>query len=161
RPDKYKHAAMFPIRTPAKMPDGRYLQPVAALECNFPKPGAEPALMSHDDVTTFFHEFGHVLHHLLTRAELATYAGTNTVRDFVEAPSQMFEEWSWSREVLDRFAKHHKTGAKIPDDLFKAMTAARGFGRALDTQRQIFLARLDQELHTRPVPIDSTRVVQE
>jgi thimet oligopeptidase len=161
RADKYKHAAMFPIRTPAKLPDGRYLEPVAALECNFPKPGAEPALMSHEDVVTFFHEFGHVLHHLLTRAELATYAGTNTVRDFVEAPSQMFEEWAWSRDVLDRFAKHHKTGAKIPDELFKAMTAARGFGRALDTQRQIFLAKLDQELHTRPVPIDSTQVVQQ
>ena len=161
RPDKYKHAAMFPIRTPALMPDGRYLTPIAALECNFPKPGSAPALMSHEEVVTFFHEFGHVLHHLLTRAELATYAGTNTVRDFVEAPSQMFEEWAWSREVLDRFAKHHKTGAKIPDDLFKAMTAARGFGRALDTQRQLFLATLDQELHTRPPGFDSTRVVQD
>ncbi|APR76120.1 Thimet oligopeptidase [Minicystis rosea] len=161
RPDKYKHAAMFPIRTPAKLADGRYLTPIAALECNFPKPGSAPALMSHEDVVTFFHEFGHVLHHLLTRGELASYSGTNTVRDFVEAPSQMFEEWAWSREVLDLFAKHHKTGAKIPDDLFKAMKAARGFGRALDTQRQLFLATLDQELHTRPAGFDSTRVVQE
>jgi thimet oligopeptidase len=161
RPDKYKHAAMFPIRTPARLADGTYLTPIAALECNFPRPGAEPALMSHEDVVTFFHEFGHVLHHLLTRAELATYAGTNTVRDFVEAPSQMFEEWAWSREVLDRFAKHHQTGAPLPDKLFKAMKAARGFGRALDTQRQIFLATLDQELHSRPPGFDSTTVVQE
>jgi thimet oligopeptidase len=106
-------------------------------------------------------EFGHVLHHLLTKSALATYAGTNTVRDFVEAPSQMFEEWPWSREVLDLFARHYKTHATIPEELFKAMHAARGFGRALDTQRQIFLATLDQELHTRPPGFDSTRVVEE
>jgi thimet oligopeptidase len=161
RPDKYKHAAMFPIRTPAKMADGRYLTPIAALECNFPKPGKEPALMSHEEVVTFFHEFGHVLHHVLTRAELASYAGTNTVRDFVEVPSQMFEEWAWSREVLDRFAKHYQTGKPIPDDLFKAMTASRAFGRALDTQRQLFLAMLDLELHSRKPGFDSTAVVQE
>lgn len=161
RPDKYKHAAMFPIRSAARLPDGRYLMPIAALECNFPKPGAEPALMSHEDVRTFFHEFGHVLHHLLTRAELATYAGTNTVRDFVEVPSQAFEEWAWTREVLDRFAKHHKTGAPIPGDLWKAMKAARSFGRALDTQRQLFLATLDQELHARSPRVDSTAVVQQ
>jgi thimet oligopeptidase len=83
------------------------------------------------------------------------------VRDFVEAPSQMFEEWAWSREVLDLFARHHKTGVKIPDPLFAAMKAARTFGRALDTQRQIFLATLDQELHTREPGFDSTRVVEE
>jgi thimet oligopeptidase len=161
REGKYKHAAMFPIRTPARLPDGRYLAPIAALECNFPKPGSEPALMSHEEVVTFFHEFGHVLHHLLTKSALATYAGTNTVRDFVEAPSQMFEEWAWSREVLDLFARHHKTHATIPEELFKAMHAARAFGRALDTQRQVFLASLDQELHTRPPGFDSTRVVEE
>jgi thimet oligopeptidase len=161
REGKYKHAAMFPIRTPSREPDGRYLMPIASLECNFPKPGATPALMSHEDVTTFFHEFGHVLHHVLTKSELSTYAGTNTVRDFVEAPSQMFEEWAWSREVLDLFARHHKTGAKIPDDLWKAMTAARTFGRALDNQRQVFLATLDQELHTREPGSDSTKVVEE
>ena len=161
REGKYKHAAMFPLRTPARLADGRYLAPIAALECNFPKPGPEAALMSHEEVVTFFHEFGHVLHHLLTRSELATYAGTNTVRDFVEAPSQMFEEWAWSREVLDMFARHHKSGATIPDDLFKAMHAARTFGRALDTQRQVFLAMLDQELHTRDPGFDSTRVVEE
>jgi thimet oligopeptidase len=164
RPDKYKHAAMFPIRTPRRLEDGRYVQPTAALECNFPKPGAEAALMSHEDVVTFFHEFGHVLHHLLTQESLASYAGSNTVRDFVEAPSQMFEEWPWSREVLDLFARHHKTGAKIPDKLFDAMKASRSFGLALSTQRQVFLASLDQELHTRNASVDrvdSTKVVEE
>ncbi len=113
---------------------------------------------------TFFHEFGHVLHHILTRSQLATYSGTNTVRDFVEAPSQMFEEWAWNRDVLDRFAHHHKTGAKIPDALFQGMQRSRAFGRALGTQRQIFLATLDMEFHARAggdTKIDTTKVVAE
>ncbi|MFO0758324.1 MAG: M3 family metallopeptidase [Byssovorax sp.] len=161
RPDKFKHMAMFPIRDRKRLADGSYRTPVASLECNFPKPGAEPALLSHEEVVTFFHEFGHVLHHLLTRSDLASYAGTNTVRDFVEAPSQMFEEWPWSREVLDIFARHYQTGAKIPDDLFAAMQKARGFGRALDTQRQLVFATLDIEYHSRAPGFDTTALVEE
>lgn len=161
RPDKYKHAAMFGVRTAKRLRDGRWQEPVAALVCNFPKPGEQPALMTHEDVVTFFHEFGHVLHHLLTRSELASYSGTATVRDFVEAPSQMFEEWAWSREVLDLFARHHQTGEKIPDDLFAAMQKARTFGRALATQRQLFIATLDFEYHSRVPPFDTTKVVEE
>jgi thimet oligopeptidase len=161
RPDKFKHAAMFSVRSGKLLPGGIYQTPEAALECNFPKPGAEPALMTHTQVTTFFHEFGHVLHKLLSTSELATYSGTETVRDFVEAPSQMFEEWAWTREVLDLFARHHKTGAKIPDELFSAMTRARSFGRALDTQRQLFLAMLDQAYFTRDPGFDTTKVVEE
>jgi len=160
RADKYKHAAMFTVRTAKRLSDGTWQTPVAALECNFPKPGEQAALMSHEDVVTFFHEFGHVLHHLLTRSELASYSGTAAVRDFVEAPSQMFEEWAWSREVLDLFAKHHKTGEKIPDDLYQAMTRARSFGRALATQRQLFLASIDQEFHARDAVGDTTKIVE-
>lgn len=161
RPDKYKHAAMFNVRTAKRMKDGTYRTPMAALVCNFPKPGAQPALMQHDEVVTFFHEFGHVLHHLLTRSELASFSGTSTVRDFVEAPSQMFEEWAWSREVLDLFASHYKTHEKLPDSLFDAMKASRSFGRALATQRQLFLAMLDLEYHSRTPPLDTTRVLRE
>lgn len=160
RPDKYKHAAMFTVRTAKRHRDGSWQTPIAALECNFPKPGQQAALMSHEDVATFFHEFGHVLHQLLTRSELAFYSGSAAVRDFVEAPSQMFEEWSWSREVLDLFARHHRTGEKIPDDLYSAMTRARSFGRALATQRQLFLASLDQELHGRDPVGDTTKIVE-
>jgi thimet oligopeptidase len=166
RPDKYKHAAMFSLRTAKRLPDGRYQLPEAALECNFPKPSdpassGPPALMTHEEVSTFFHEFGHVLHQLLTQSEIAAYSGTNTVLDFVEAPSQMFEEWTWSREVLDLFAHHDKTGAKIPDGMYTAMLKSRGFGRALATQRQLFLAYLDYEYHTREPGFDTTRVVEE
>jgi thimet oligopeptidase len=165
RPDKFKHAAMFSVRTAKRLSDGRYQLPEAALECNFPKPseaaGGPPALMTHDEVTTFFHEFGHVLHHLLTKSELALYSGSNTVLDFVEAPSQMFEEWTWSREVLDLFAHHYKTGAKIPDDLFAAMQRSRAFGRALSTERQLFLAFLDLSYHSREPGFDTTKVLEE
>ena len=164
RPDKFKHAAMFPVRVAKLLADGTYQLPVASLECNFPKPGAEPALMPHTEVVTFFHEFGHVLHHILTTSQLASYSGTNAVRDFVEAPSQMFEEWAWSREVLDLFAAHVKTGAKIPNDLFSAMQKARTFGRALDTQRQLGLAALDLAYHTRDphaAGFDTTKIYQE
>jgi thimet oligopeptidase len=165
RPDKFKHAAMFSMRTAKRLSDGTYQLPEAALECNFPKPdptpGAPAALMTHPEVSTFFHEFGHVLHHLLTKSEIAAYSGSNTVLDFVEAPSQMFEEWVWSREVLDKFAHHYKTGAKIPDDLYAAMLKARSFGRALSTERQLFLAYLDFEYHSREPGFDTTKVVAE
>ncbi len=164
RPDKFKHAAMFPIRSAKRLADGSYQLPAAVLECNFPPPaapGAPPALMEHGDVVTFFHEFGHVLHHVLTRSDLATYSGANTVQDFVEAPSQMFEEWAWNKDVLDRFAKHYATGAKIPDALFASMTKSRAFGRALATQRQLFLASIDFEYHSRTPGFDTTKVLEE
>jgi thimet oligopeptidase len=164
RSDKFKHAAMFPIRSAKLLPSGETQLPMAVLECNFPKPSGSadsPALMEHGDVVTFFHEFGHVLHHILTRSELATYSGANTVQDFVEAPSQMFEEWAWDRDVLDRFARHHATGAKIPDALFASMKASRSFGRALAMQRQIFFATLDMEYHSREPGFDSTKVLSE
>jgi thimet oligopeptidase len=161
REGKYKHAAMFEIRGGKKLENGKYLEPITALVCNFPKPGDTPALMTHSDVTTYFHEFGHTLHHVLTQQELSSYAGTNTARDFVEAPSQMFEEWSYRRETLDLFAKHYQTGKPIPENLFQAMSKSRGFGRALSTERQISLATLDFEYHVRPWPLSTDTVFQE
>lgn len=162
REGKFKHAAMFEIRPGVELRDGTYLTPISALMCNFPKPtGDGPALMSHSDVTTFFHEYGHALHHVLTRQPLASFSGTNTARDFVEAPSQMLEEWTYRREILDLFAKHWKTGAKIPEELFQAMTKARSFGRALATERQLSLATLDFEYHRRTEKFDTDAVMAE
>jgi len=161
RPNKFKHMAMFPLRTAKRLRSGAYVTPMAALECNFPKPGAEPALLRHEDVVTFFHEFGHVLHQILTRSELAAYSGTSAARDFVEAPSQLFEEWAYAREVLERFARHHETGEKIPDGLFEAMQKARSFGRALSTQRQLVFATLDFEYHAREPGFDTTKLADE
>jgi thimet oligopeptidase len=162
REGKYKHAAVFSIRDTMKMPDGSRLMPIAAIECNFPKPGgAAPALMSHQDAVTFFHEFGHVLHHVLSEAELASFAGTSVARDFVESPSQMLEEWAWNKETLALFARHHDTNVPLPASLHAAMLRSRGFGRALSTQRQLYLAALDQAYHTRPLPLDTTKVLAE
>src|SRR5262249_22430281 len=161
RPGKYKHAAMFPIVQPKRLHDGSALLPTAALECNFPKPGAAAALMMHEDVITFFHEFGHVLHHILTRSELATYSGSNAVRDFVERPSQMVEEWPGSREGLDLFARHIAKGNKIPDELFTAMQRSRRFGMALETQRQVFFATVDFEFHSRAPGFNTTELVEQ
>ncbi|MDB4938335.1 MAG: Thimet oligopeptidase [Labilithrix sp.] len=162
REGKYKHAAVFSIRDTVKMQDGSRLVPMAAIECNFPRPGGGgAALMSHSDAVTFFHEFGHVLHHVLSEAELSSFAGTSVARDFVESPSQMLEEWAWAKETLDLFAVHHETGKPMPKTLHAAMLRSRGFGRALQTQRQLFLAALDQTYHTRPLPFDTTKVLQE
>lgn len=162
REGKYKHAAVFSIRDTTTMPDGSRLLPIAAMECNFPKPGgAAPALMSHQDAVTFFHEFGHVLHHLLSESELASQSGTSVARDFVESPSQMLEEWAWNKDTLALFARHHETNAPLPASLHAAMLRSRGFGRALATQRQLYLAALDQAYHTRPLPFDSTKVLAE
>lgn len=162
REGKYKHAAVFSIRDTAKMADGSRLMPIAAIECNFPKPGgAAPALMSHQDAVTFFHEFGHVLHHLLSESELSSFSGTSVARDFVESPSQMLEEWAWNKDTLALFARHHDTNAPLPAPLHAAMLRSRGFGLAISTQRQLYLAALDQAYHTRPVPLDTTKVLAE
>ena len=162
RPSKFKHAAVFGLVPRRAFADGATTLPSAALVCNFARASAgQPALMSHEDVVTFFHETGHVLHQLLTESRFASFSGTATARDFVETPSQTFEEWAWRREVLDLFARHFETGERLPDDLFAAMHRARGFGRALGTQRQLFLAALDLAYHTRPAPLDTSAVLRE
>lgn len=160
RDDKYKHAAVFPLRPTFTM-EGERVLPFAGLICNFPRPGDSPALLDHDQVTTFFHEFGHALHSVLSRSELAHFAGTNVVHDFVEVPSQLFEEWAWQRETLDLFARHHATDALIPEELYRAMIDARTFGDAIFTDRQLFLAKLDQEYHVRPPEFDTSKVLEE
>lgn len=161
RDGKYKHAAVFSIRDTVKLDDGARVLPIAAIECNFPKPGAAPALMNHGDVVTFFHEFGHILHHVLSESDFARFSGSRVARDFVESPSQMLEEWAWSKETLDLFARHHDTNAPLPKALHAAMLRSRGFGRAVATQRQLFLAALDQAYHTRQTPLDTTKVLAE
>src|ERR687894_3282726 len=91
---------------------------VSAVVANFTKPSADgPSLLRHTEVVTLFHEFGHVLHECLTRTELTRFSGTRTETDFVEAPSQIMEHWTWSAEVLQRFARHHQTGEPIPVEL--------------------------------------------
>ena len=123
--------------------------PVAAAVCNFPRPTAsQPALLSHRDVETFFHEFGHVMHQLCSKAELEMFAGTRVERDFVEAPSQMLENWCWQPAALARMSAHHQTGEPIPDALMAALLASRNANSGILNMRQIVLASFDQAIHT-------------
>jgi len=123
--------------------------PIAYLTCNFAPPTPEtPSLLTHDDVTTLFHEFGHGLHHMLTEVDLPSVAGIDGVEwDAVELPSQFMENFAWQREALALFAKHWKTGAPLPEDLFKRMLAARYYHAGLFLVRQLEFALFDFRLH--------------
>lgn len=160
REGKYKHAAMFPVITGI----GGVQAPEAALVCNFTAPRAgAPALLEHDDVKTFFHEFGHLLHHLLGgHQRWAGVSGIRTEWDFVEAPSQMLEEWVWDAETLRTFARHHRTGEPIPADLVARMKAASDFGKGLQVRHQMYYAALSLSLYDRdPASVDTTALSRE
>ena len=163
RPNKYNHAAQFSLLSRKRWPDGSLQKPLVALVCNFSKPTADrPALLPHSEVRTFFHEFGHCLHSILTNAETTQFSGTRVARDFVEAPSQMFENWVWDAEVLKRFAKHYETGEVLPADLLEGMLAARNLGSGMSNQAQVFLGSLDLAYHTAPGgEVDSVAVGNE
>jgi thimet oligopeptidase len=147
RPGKFNHAAQFPIRAGVpgiQMPEG-------ALVCNFPggTPG-DPGLMEYDDVTTFFHEFGHLLHSMFGgHQRWEPISGITTEWDFVEAPSQMLEEWTREASVLRVFAKHYQTGEPIPVDMVQKMRKASVFGRAIDTAYQVLYAELSLNIYNR------------
>ena len=147
REGKFGHAAAFDLVPGHAGPDG-YVLPVTAILCNFTKPaGTAPSLLRHDEVTTLFHEFGHVLHNSLGHTRLVRFSGYNTEWDFVEAPSQIMEHWCWNADVLRRFARHHETGAPIPDGLVEQLVAARDLHISLAMLRQVSFGMLDMALH--------------
>jgi thimet oligopeptidase len=157
REGKYKHAAAFPIRTGV---EGQQL-PEAALICNFPGADDPSALMEHSDVETFFHEFGHLVHHLFGgHQRWLGVSGFSTEWDFVEAPSQMLEEWGWDKAVLKRFAVN-KAGETIPDHLIAKMQKARDFGKGLWVRHQMFYAALSLNYYNQdPSKIDLAAVAK-
>jgi len=108
-------------------PDGKWQTPVSAMVCNFTKPTAtDPSLLSHDEVETYFHEFGHVMHNMCTESKIGYFSGTSVYQDFVEAPSQMLENWVWNADVLASLSGNYKDHSqKLPKDLLDRMIAAR------------------------------------
>jgi len=136
--------------------------PVAYLVCNFTPPiGDDPALLSHGEVETLFHEFGHTLHHLLTKVNEYSVAGINGVEwDAVELPSQFLENWCWQEQGLDLIAKHYQSGEGLPSDLLEKMRAAKNFQSAMQTVRQLEFALFDILLHQRDNNIVDSAAVQ-
>ncbi|NCC20908.1 MAG: M3 family peptidase [Alphaproteobacteria bacterium] len=129
---------------------GTVERPVVAICCNFPKPsGDTPSLLSHDEVTTLFHEMGHAMHALLSDVTYSSVAGTNVLWDFVELPSQVQENWAYSKETLDLFARHYQTGESIPEGLVKKLNKAKNFMVAWSGLRQIAFCTLDMAWHDR------------
>ncbi|WP_018871626.1 M3 family metallopeptidase [Thioalkalivibrio sp. ALJ16] len=137
--------------------------PVAYMTCNSTPPvDGKAALFTHDEVITLFHEFGHGLHHMLTRVDEPEIAGINGVEwDAVELPSQFMENWCWEREALDLFARHHETGAPMPDDLFQRLQGTRHFHAALQLLRQVEFSLFDMRLHAAPAPRDAAAIQQQ
>lgn len=132
-----------------ELPDGGLQTPIAYLVCNFQSPvNGQPALLTHDDVTTLFHEFGHGLHHMLTRVDTLAVSGISGVEwDAVELPSQFMENWAWEWEIVESMTSHVKTSEKMPRALFDRMLAARNFQAGLQTLRQIEFSLFDMILH--------------
>ncbi len=160
REGKYGHAAMFSLLSGVTEKQ----LPAASLVCNFPLPSdSGPALMEHDQVVTFFHEFGHLMHHLLAgRHDWVTLSGISCESDFVEVPSQLLEEWPWNYEVLKRFAVHHQTGEPIPKELVEKMRKSEEFGKGVHVMRQMFYASLSLRYHDRnPDGFDLLQVVKQ
>jgi oligopeptidase A len=159
RPEKRSGAWMDECIVAKSLPSGRAL-PVAQLVCNFSAPvGSAPSLLTHEEVTTLFHEFGHGLHHMLTRVAYPSIAGINGVAwDAVELPSQFMENFVWRAEVLPLISAHVDTGKSLPVDVLQRLLGTRTFNAALDTLRQIELASFDFELHANFDPAQGARV---
>jgi len=161
RDNKFNHAACFTM-IPGKETSQGYQKPLASLVTNFPRPTkTAPSLLTHSDVVTLFHEFGHLMHDLLTQAPFSAQSGTSTKRDFVEVPSQIFEHWAWEYESLKRFALHYQTGEVLPADLHQKMVDAKNLGSGLFTLQQIFYGMLDMTFHDRYDPQGDTLTTTE
>lgn len=147
REGKYGHAAAFDLIDGGVVGD-YYTAPLAALVCNFSKPSKEnPSLLSHDEVETFFHEFGHIMHDVLTKTRYESNAGFHVAWDFVEMPSQMLENWGWNKNILKKISGHFKTHKPLSDTMIANIVRARKFRVSTMYLRQMLLSLFDMKLH--------------
>lgn len=149
RPHKQGGAWMDVLQSRRKLEDGRVQLPIATLTCNFAKAsGNKPAILSHDEVVTLFHEFGHCLHHLLTQVDYLSSSGIRGVEwDAVELPSQFFENWCWDQQALAMLTSHVTTGEKLPLEMFERLIAAKNFQSAMTMLRQMEFSLFDFCVH--------------
>ncbi|KAG0167334.1 hypothetical protein DFQ28_006294 [Apophysomyces sp. BC1034] len=149
RDSKYPHAACFPLHPSYLTETGDYAPPIAAMVANFTKPTADkPSLLKHDEVVTLFHELGHVMHHICSRTKYARFHGTSVEGDFVEAPSQMLENWCYDPKSLKYLTSHYETGEPISDETIDRIVKAKNVNAAIQNLRQLFFGIFDMEIHT-------------
>ena len=159
REGKYGHAACWGLQPGCKISETKRMLPVAACVCNFTKGTKEaPSLMMHSEVETFFHEFGHCMHQLCSEADFSRFAGTAVERDFVEAPSQMLENWCWQPNVLNKLSRHHQTGEPLPSALLDKLIAAKNVNSGFSIMRQVYLGKLDLAIHSETPPATSAEL---
>jgi len=161
REGKYNHFAQFGIIEGKLLKNGKYQRPTVGLVCNFPPPAKDkPSLLSHQDVETLFHEFGHAMHSVLTRAKHSRFAGTSVPRDFVEAPSQMLENWVWDKSVLDTFAADYRDPSKkIPKEILSKLKEAKLATFGTFYRRQLSFGLVDLALHTKITETNADQAV--
>lgn len=149
RPGKYSHCCNTNFQPGFTRSDGTRQHPITALICNFTPPQADkPSLLKHQDVITLFHELGHGIHSLAAKTKYARFHGTAVEWDFVEAPSQMLEEWCWSPSVLKLLSSHWETGRQIPDGLVQRLVATEKVNQAIDHLIQVHYSLFDYACHS-------------
>jgi len=153
REGKYGHAANFNMQPGFTKKDGSRHYPVTALVCNFSKPTKDkPSLLKHNEVVTLFHELGHGIHDLVAITKYSRFHGTSVVGDFVEAPSQMLENWCWTKAELTSLSSHYVTGEKIPTHLVDSVIRSKHVNGAIFNLRQLHYALFDMKVHNIPSP---------
>ncbi len=161
RTGKYGHAAAFTLLNGFERENGSYEIPVSSIVANFNPPTSQnPSLLPHAEVETLFHEFGHIMHQTLTGAKFATFSGTSVKTDFVEAPSQMLENWVWKKETLKKLSGHYLNhNQKLPDELIEKMIQAKLLNVGIQTLRQLAFATIDLDYHSSS-KVNSTEIYE-
>lgn len=159
RDGKYTHAATWSFVDRFQLPDGSYQIPSVVIAANFtPAGGDVPSLLTHSDVETLFHEFGHVLQMSMATSRYASLTGDNVAWDYIEAHSQLLENWAWNKQVLQKISSHYKTGKPLPQDLMDSLIASRHAGEASAFIRQNFLGQFDLQAHLANKRVNTTKL---